>query len=239
MKQRKKEQFGKNSDNHTETKSLKRKRRTEDKELKKEIKKTNKSIELANKNRRELGKKITFAPMEELIPIKRAINKGIDGFELCNNMGFFDIVRVVSFDYSAMDDDDLNMHVFYWDRFYRTTAVPIKRLSLNMPVDTTQQIIYYNNVFNRTKNPMYREKIIQDIEELRTGFDKRQTRDYFLFYYAEDIDSLINESAHISASLEERGLVSELTPIMKLQVMNRLSNPYSNKKMLTESFTDN
>lgn len=233
-----KKKTAKNAVNRYETKKLKRKQKTEDQDLKTAIKETNEQIRITNKKRRELGRKITFAPMEDLIPIKKAVNRGIDGFELQNNFGFFDIVRVVSFDYSAMDDDDLNMHIFYWDRFYRTTAVPIKRLSLNMPVDTSQQIIYYNNVLARTENPLYREKIIQEIEELRTGFEKRQTRDYFLIYYAEDIDSLINESAHITASLEERGYVTILSPITKLQVFNKLSNPYSYKEMLTEDFID-
>ena len=215
----------------------KKKQQDSEKELRTAIKETNKAINAANKKRRELGRQITFAPMDQLIPIKRAVNKGIDGFEYQDKLGFFDIVQVVSFDYSAMDDDDLSMHIFFWDRFYRTTSIPFKRLSLNMPVDTTQQIAYYKNIMNRTVNPLYRQKIKKEIEELRTNFDKRQTRDYYLFFYADDLDSLINESAHISASLEERGYVLRLTPIKKLQVLNKLSNPYSYKKLLTENFT--
>ena len=212
------------------------KRQGDGRELKTAIKETNKNIKAVNKKRRELGEQITLLPMDQLIPIKRAINKGFDGFEYQDKLGFFDIVKVVSFDYSAMDDEDLNMHIFYWDRYYRTTSIPLKRLSLNMPVDTTQQIIYYKNILNRTKNSLYREKIKKEIEELRSKFEKRQTRDYYLFFYADNFDSLINESAHISASLEERGYVMRLSPIKKLQVLNKLSNPYSCKTMLTEKF---
>lgn len=224
-----------NQQTNYEKKLQRKKDNDEEKEVKSSIKTINNNIKSNNKKRRELGKMLTFTPMDELIPIKRGINKGIDGFEYQDNLGFFDIVKVVSFDYSSMDEDDLNMHIFYWDRFYRTTSNSIKRLSLNMPVDTTLQINYYKQVLRRTDNPLYRSKIEKEINELR-GFENRQTRDYYLFYYADDLDSLMNISAHISASLEDRDYVIRISPLKKLQILNKLSNPYSYKNMLTESF---
>ena len=212
---------------------------SEKKQVNQAIQETNENIKEFNRKRKELGEKITFAPMDELIPIKKAVNKGKDGFELINNFGFFDIVKIVSFDYSAMDDDDLSMHVFYWDRYYRTTANSFKRLSLNMPVDTTPQIQNYKKRLRRAPKPLYQEKIKKNIEELKTKFEDRQTRDYYLIYYAETKDKLLNERAHIMASLEERGFVICISPIRKLEVLNKLSNPYSNKTMLTENFTEN
>lgn len=219
-----------------ESKRLKQKSKSEDKELKASIKEINNNIRITNKKRRELGRQITFAPMDELIPIKKAINKGEDGFQYRDNLGFFDIVRIVSFDYSAMDDEELAKHIFHWGRFYLVTANPLKRVSLNMPVDTTQQIGYYKKLLQHTDDPLKRQKIKNEIMELES-FDDRQTRDYFLFYYANDLDSLRNEYAQIKASLEEKGYAIRLSPIRKLQVLNKLSNPYSYKEMLTENFT--
>lgn len=221
--------------NNYEQKLSKKKQKEEDKELKKTIKETNQQIKLNNKKRRELGRVIEFGRMDELIPIKKAVNRGHDGFEFTHNQGLFNIVQVVSFDYSAMDDDDLSMHVYHWDRFYRTTSIPIKYVSLNMPVDTAQQIANKTAILNRTDNPLYRNKLKKDIEELK-GFEGRQTRDYYLMYYANDYDSLINETSHILASLESRGYIVTLSPIKKLLLFNKFSNPYSYKEMLTENF---
>lgn len=208
----------------------------ENKTLKDAIKETNKSIKAENKRRRELGKRINDAEIEELIPIKKAVNKGYDGFKLANDFGFFDIVRVVSFDYYSMDDDDLDEHKYHWDRFYRTTAIPLKYLSLNMPVDTTTQVNHINRKLSRTQNPLKRKKLKEERKVLEKGFDDRETRDYFLMFYAETLDGLTNESVHIAASLENKGYVLRLSPIKKLEVFNKFSNAYTNKEMLTENF---
>lgn len=218
-------------------KLLKKRKKEEDKELKEAIKETNRNIKNRQKQRRELGKKINFAPMEELIPIKKAIDRGETGFEYQNKLGFFDIVRIVSFDFEAMDDEELAQHIYHWGRFYLITPNPLKRLSLNMPVDTSQKIKYYTELLERTDNPIKRETIIKMINELKTSFEGRETRDYFLVYYADDLDSLRNEAAQISASLEDKGYAVKLTPLTKLQVLNKLCNPYTNKDMLTENFT--
>lgn len=213
------------------------KKRAEEKAVNEGIKQYNKNVEANRKTRRELGKKIEFGPMEDLIPIKRAVNKGIEGFELRKDFGFFDIVRVVSFDYNTMDDNDLNMHIHNWDRYYRTTSVPIKRLSLNMPIDTSQKIARLKERLEHEDNPLYREGIEKEIKELQIKFEGRQSWDYFLIYYAKDLDSLMDERVHITASLEEKGYVITLKPLQKLRVLNQLSNPYSYKKMLEENFT--
>ena len=226
----------KSSINSNEQKLLRKKQRTEEKELKEAIKETNKNIKRQQKQRRELGQQINFAPMEDLIPIKKAIDRGNTGFEYKNNLGCFDIVRIVSFDFSALDDEELAKHIYHWGKFYLITATPLKRISLNMPVDTTQNINYYKQLLDNEDNPLKRATIQKMIDELNS-FEGRETRDYFLVYYADDLDSLKNESAQISASLEDKGYVLRLTPLKKLQVLNKFSNPYTNKIMLIDKFT--
>ena len=163
----------------------------------------------------------------DMIPFKSEVNSGDLGFEYCSDRGFFDIYKCISFDYMSANDELLILHIYTWDKFYRVSAENLKLISINLPLDLTDQIRYYKKKYKETTNPMYKQTLKETLNELKNELRYRQTKEFYLCIYAKSFDNLQKIQARVHNILISSGLVSEITYDEKKKVFNKFSNPYN------------
>lgn len=164
----------------------------------------------------------------DLIPIKRFIGTGSDGFEYENNMGFFNVFKLGSFDYYSYDDTEVMEHIYLWDKFYRTFANDIKLIAINMPVNMLSNIKFYLHKYSRTNNPLYRKQIAEYVREFRDDLRDREVKDFYLYIYAETYDELMKINARVEAGLCSEGLAFSIDAQQKINMYRKFSNPFNN-----------
>lgn len=199
-----------------------KKDRLETKEQKKQDKKLRKEKEKILEN-------IPLSTLD-LLPFKDYIDdgvyeKGYYGFELEDNT-FMNLYEVVPYDYASMSDNEVLMHIIYWDRFYRTHSESIKLLSINLSVDTQPNIAYFKRKYNSTQNQLYREVIRDNINDFLSIKD-RNVKKWYLKIFANTFEEIVKLNAQVRASLEQNRLVMQIDTRQKVILLNKISNPYN------------
>lgn len=200
-------------------------KKQKDKNKTKKSKATLQAEKTKRENNKELLKNMPLTILE-LIPIKCAVDNGL-GFEYENNMGYFNIFKINSFDYRSATDLELMEHIYSWDRFYRTFDNDIKLIAVNMPVDVIDNIRFYIHKFNNTTNPYYQEQLAEYLMEFREDMRDRETKDFYLYAFAKTYDELCKLNARINASMVSTGFLQDIDLQSKLDVFKKFSNPYN------------
>lgn len=193
----------------------------------KQVKKIRKKEDKAKTREKKQNIKNIPKTILDIIPIKKEVDEGETGFELVNNQGFFNLFRILSFDYSSQLDEDSAKHCLIWDKHYRTFLNDEKLIAVNMPIDFSKNIQFDNHKLSKTTNPYYQEVLLDSQYDYTVRLRMRETKDFFLYVYAETYDELVKVNARIKATVCYNGLVQEISFEEKKDVFKKFSNPYN------------
>ena len=171
------------------------------------------------KNAKIKEKKAEYVP--EILPFKRLNHRG-SGFEFIDDT-FVDILRIRCKNLSALAQDEIAGDMYRWQKFYKTYSYEIKIVGMNFPCNTKSQQMYFREKINKTDNREQINILEEKLARLEMLEKEETDREYYLFYYADDINALYERKNSITASLGD--LVDEISVSKKVQVFEKLFNP--------------
>lgn len=195
----------------------------ENREAEKALKKQEKERIETNK---EYLKNIDLTTLDA-IPFKDVADGGKVGFEYINDMGFFNLFQIVSFDYIAATDAELMEHIYMWDAFFRTNSNDTKWIGISLPLDLSSNYSYFKYKAEKSMNPMYKLTLQETLDEIDYASRYKESKEFYLFAYGKTYDDLVKLNARIMGGLGSYGLVQQISQEKKIEVMRKYSNPYN------------
>lgn len=143
------------------------------------------------------------------------------------NNTMMDILQIKGKDLQNLDEYSIQMDCLQFIRLYRSYASDLKILSLNFPIDTTEQRNYIQIVKKRTENPVYMESLEEKENELTAIQNNMTDREYYIMIFGKNEEVLIKNRNDIKSILEKNNLISLISKEKKYKILYKLCNPCS------------
>jgi len=159
--------------------------------------------------------------MNELIPI-RAYNKKLECFELVDG-SFFDIIQIQCRDLNSIGLTEVDNDNKSFARLWRLYANDLKLVSMNFPIDTSQQQSYFKKVLKRTENPEYKSRLITQLEMLNLIENYQENQFYFFGFWDSEAE-MYEQRTKIFSLLGQRQLVEKISQEKKEKIIFKFNN---------------
>lgn len=137
---------------------------------------------------------------------------------------YMDMVQVVTKDLLNMSPDALAYDNLTMANFYKTFPEDLKLVSLNFPKSTKQQQKYFEHKILNERNPVYKKFLVQNYRQLRNIEQSRSEREYYLIFYAKNLEDLHNKQMKIIRTLGGNDQVVKIDNEKKIQILQKLNN---------------
>ena len=159
--------------------------------------------------------------VSEILPFKRLNHRGA-GLEFTDGT-YIDILRIRCKDLNASDEDVIMGDIYKWQKFYKTYSNEIKLVGINFPCNTKSQQMYFRDKIKRTKNREQLDILTEKLLRLERLEKEETDREYYIFYYADDINALYESRSNILSTLSD--LVEDISASKKVQLFEKIFNP--------------
>ena len=132
----------------------------------------------------KLFKKTDSKEISSIIPIKYdrkfKVGKLPDGT-------IVDVVQIVCKDLNNLDEATNNIDILSWVKLYSTYIGDLKIVASFFPVDTSAQTRYFSSLLERTKNPIYREAIEEELYKCEAIHEQFLNKEFMLCFYSKNM----------------------------------------------------
>ncbi|KAA6451330.1 hypothetical protein [Bacillus swezeyi] len=174
-----------------------------------------------NTNKKKKQKKV-FSRVPQIIDLLR-----MEDDHIVTKNGVMDILQISSNDIDSLNEQDLMFMVYQNVRFLRSYSPDIKEISLNFPANTSVQQEYWQKKREKIKNPSLLKFIDRKLFELKFLEEERTNREFFLFIYADDQESLSERRRVVINQFRSSFPLIKLSNEKKRSVLFMLNNPNS------------
>ena len=160
----------------------------------------------------------------DLVPIKSYVHDGQTGFKLDDNK-YFNIFQVVMKDYYNMEDSNVKVDESVWDRYYRTINRDFKFNSLNLPLDTSDNVHFLRKKKEQTTDTLKKrilDEHIQSFKELRN----RQVLQTYLLVFADSEEDMVATNNKVYTILGNWYVIKAISVEDKVKVLRKINNIY-------------
>lgn len=144
--------------------------------------------------------------------------------------GTMDILQLRSKNLYALNEQEMVREIRGLWKFFRSYSPDIKFMALNLPVNTLIQQQYIDHRIGQTQNPVYLYYLKQKKWELQLLEKNRVNREYFIFIFAKNAQSLLDRKRSVKKKLQANLAPSEISLEKKISVLYKMSN--QNSKIL-------
>lgn len=159
--------------------------------------------------------------MDELLPIA---NFEGEAFRFQDGT-YLDFVQIITKDLLNMSSEQLAYDNMTMANFLKKYDADIKYVVLNFPKDTKLQQNYYTTKIEEERNPVYKQLLQDQLDELKYIERNNTEREYYLFYFAQNIEDWRNKQMKIMHGLDAQ--VQKIPNEKKLQIMYKICNKNS------------
>ena len=136
-----------------------------------------------------------------------------------------DMLMITTRDLNRYGDDSVNRDILRWHNFFSSYADDIKIISTFFLVDTTRQREYYQKILAKTKNPVYKKLINDEINTCEFIGKNFLNKEFILYFYAKNFREYVDKKMQIMALLrEDGGQVYEMSGDVKKEHIMLLNN---------------
>lgn len=189
------------------------------KEEKKELREKEKLEKKELKNLKREFKKIDPST-ENILPF---LDADIDD-TFITKTGFLDIYQVVTKDIYSFNDYDIKLHIYNYIAFLRSYVNDIKFISMNFPVNTSENQEYIRKKMLKTDNPIFLESLQEKLDQFEFLEKHRTNREYYIMVFSDKekkhmMSNLLRNQTRIFI-LKEMSLEKKIKIIFKLNNLN-------------------
>lgn len=189
------------------------------KEEKKELREKEKLEKKELKNLKREFKKIDPST-ENILPF---LDADIDN-TFITKTGFLDIYQVVTKDIYSFSDYDIKLHIYNYIAFLRSYVNDIKFISMNFPVNTSENQEYIRKKMLKTDNPIFLESLQEKLDQFEFLEKHRTNREYYIMVFSDKekkhmMSNLLRNQTRIFV-LKEMSLEKKIKIIFKLNNLN-------------------
>lgn len=160
--------------------------------------------------------------VSEILPFQR-LNRHGGGIKFTDDT-YFDAVQIVCKDLENISDDEMLNDLYSWQKFYKMYADEVKLIGINFPCNTKTQQRYFQKKLEKEKNEQ-RRKILQEKYDRCVRLEKENTdREYYMYFYADDNETLQQRRSSIMSILGTAGLVKEVRMNKLVLLLQKLMN---------------
>lgn len=190
----------------------------------KKAKSSKKPSKKAKETQRAKLKKLEYTTTD-LIPFIKPLDKGHTGFLMKEGV-YMNIFMIQNQDFPNKEENEVVFQAFNWHKFYLTLdKMEIKMVGISLPLDTRNNQEYLKYKLEKSNVSEYRNILKEAIEEYKE-LSNRQYKQPFLFVYTNSYERLTKYNERIVASLSSIGIVKEISPEQKINVLEKLNNPF-------------
>lgn len=137
---------------------------------------------------------------------------------------YMNMVQIVTKDLSHLTPDALAFDELQFAKFYMSYSGDCKIIALNFPTNTKEQQKYFNHKLENTRNPIYRQFLSDNLELLQRVEKQKTEREYYIFYFGENIEELQNNEMKILATLGAYDMIHTIPDEKKRQIIEKINN---------------
>lgn len=137
-----------------------------------------------------------------------------------------DILKIRDKDLLSMSPEEVQFDCMIYTKFYKIYAGDVKLISMNFPVNTSEQIIYLENKLETEQNPRRKKWLRIKLNEELNLQKNGSAREYYLMYFSEDEKIHEKNKSSILQTLKngQESLVMEMDFNKKNQIIEKLTN---------------
>ncbi len=129
---------------------------------------------------------------------------------------YMDILQIICKDLMSASKDTISFDEACFEKLYKTATFDMKIVSLNFPTDTSRQQEYYKNKIESCRNEVFLIQLKEKLAELERITKYRTDREYYLIFFAENMDQYNDNYNTIMRALS-RGTV----PLIRKMSMDK------------------
>ncbi|MCH5304407.1 MAG: hypothetical protein J1E41_06050, partial [Ruminococcus sp.] len=157
-----------------------------------------------------------------LLPLRQPDKDG-EGFAKKDGK-YMNIISVNPQDYPNLSEIDTCKQASYLDMFFRVYNKGFSFFSINMIIDTSSNIRFFNHKKEKARKKVYKRILDANIKEMENM--KVQTKQYYLKTFADSYEEMKENNKIAFDSLAPGGLIEPLSPDDKENVIRKINNPY-------------
>ncbi len=160
----------------------------------------------------------------EILPI-RSYDEDIEAFVL-EDGSYFDFFEIVAKDRNNMQSDIVSYDIYNLARFEKLFGQDHKDFGLNFPINTAVQKAHLVSRLKATADPVRKEWLIREIEELEELESFVDRKEFYRAYFAKTKDELVKSKQNIKSWIGygRNKLVAEVSKEKKIQIVRKLCN---------------
>lgn len=137
-----------------------------------------------------------------------------------------DIMEIKAKDLENLGEMETQIDFLKHQKFHKTNSIDYKIIAMNYPCDYTEQIEYYKEKLERTRNPYQKKWLERTLNELIWLEKNKTKREYYVMFYPE---SKNEHDEFVIRNLQDMGvgkdkLLKEMPQQKKVQIMFKLGN---------------
>lgn len=140
---------------------------------------------------------------------------------------YMDISQVITKDLMNMSIDGLQYENLQFQNFYKVYSDDVKLVALNFPKNTKTQQKYFRHKIKNEKNPIYRQELQDQLENLKWLEQNNTEREYYILIFAKNIEDLHNKQVRLRHNLEETHQMLRLPVEKKKEIIFSINNKVS------------
>lgn len=187
----------------------------------------------------EKSSKNTTKKMNILLEIKDYDN--VNQCFIMNDGTYFDILKLRCRDLLNADEDSIVNECYALLKWMKTFQYEYEIVGLNFPVNTTEQQSSVEHIMRRTENPQNAHYLNQKLNELKIIDNKMIEKQFYLFLFFDDIDTLTLERNKVLNQLGRVSLIESIERFYKELILFKINNktrPIS-KERINEQYVMN
>lgn len=143
---------------------------------------------------------------------------------LCKDGLVMDLVRIKCKDFGTQSNSDMEFDMLSLTDFFRCYKDDFKIISINIPTNCEEQISFLNYKISRTKNEYIRIQLEVKKEEQEWIQKNRLNKEFYIMYFARDIEEFKKVKGLINDKLGNNNLLSKITKKDKDIVLMKMNN---------------
>lgn len=142
---------------------------------------------------------------------------------------YLDFFKINTKDIYSISEDEQLWDDLKFTKLYQSFSGEIKCVTLNFPTNTEEQQEYWKHKIEITANPIQKRQQEEKLYQLEWLQQNSTKREFFLFFFSDDREELRKNASDILIIMGtgRDGLLEELSPLKKHQILFKLSNKSS------------
>lgn len=141
--------------------------------------------------------------------------------------GYTDIYQIKSKDLNALNNDEINRHLYEFKSFLKGYSDDIKLISMSYPVNTKVQQEHIIKKINSTENPIYIRALNEKLEELKDLEKIRKNKEFYIQLFFLNERDRKEKEIYINRKSSDAMPIKNIDFEKKIKILFKLNNQNS------------